>query len=89
MAAVSLPTLASTDNEREQLANLLSELQLLEQWILQAEKAADPSDRQRFNYAALRADLALIKQGINKHLFKPRVDPRPLLPLAPLTGDYD
>ncbi len=79
---------ASTDHEREVLANVVSELRALEQLIHIAEQAAQPNDRQRFDYAALRQDLTRVKQGINRHLHKPRFDPRRLPPLPDLNGDY-
>jgi RAQPRD family integrative conjugative element protein len=85
----SAGAIASTEAEREALSRLSMELETLDQFIHAAKKSSQKSDRQRFNYAQLRRDLALVRSGINQHLHRPRVDPRKLTPIIPLSGDYD
>lgn len=76
---------ADTDAEREALAKVLHEIEMLNSLITEAEAAADPDARIRFQYAWLRADLATIRQGIEVHLKAPRQEPRTW---PALRGDY-
>lgn len=76
---------ASSDQEHEILARLLVELKSLEIIVNESAQAVSEKDRQRFDYSALRQDLALITQGITDHLTMTRRDPHALLPLV---GEY-
>ncbi|MEX2257291.1 MAG: RAQPRD family integrative conjugative element protein [Woeseia sp.] len=76
---------ADTDAERAALAKVLHEIEMLQALITEAEAAADPDARIRFQYSWLRADLATIRQGIDAHLQAPRQEPR-TWPV--LRGDY-
>ncbi len=78
-------TAAGDDAEREALARVVHELETLSTLITEAEMAADPDARIRFQYAWLRADLATIRQGIDTHLQAPEQEPRTW---PTLRGDY-
>ncbi|WP_425290199.1 MULTISPECIES: integrative conjugative element protein, RAQPRD family [Rhodocyclales] len=72
--------------EREQLATLVRQLDLIDRL---AEHAASTAPRERahyhFNYARLRADLKRIRAGLQDYLVPQRAQPRDP---APLAGDY-
>jgi RAQPRD family integrative conjugative element protein len=76
---------ASNDLENKTLARLLVELQVLEILISASEAQATNGDRQQFDYAALRRDIALITQGVKDHLLMTRRDPRAL---PAVEGEY-
>jgi len=72
------------DAERAILARLSNELRALEPLIREAEGNAVHGERSRFEYGWLRRDLHRIIDGINDHLYAPRVAPH----MPPLRGDY-
>lgn len=76
---------ADPDGEREALARLIHELQLIEPLIASAESQAIPERRIRFRYDWLRQDLRRIRDGLQDHIDAPRNEPRTF---PPLRGDY-
>jgi RAQPRD family integrative conjugative element protein len=76
---------ADADAERESLARIVHELEVLQPLLVEAEATADPDARIRFRYDWLREDLERIRRGIQEHIDAPRSDPRTV---APLRGDY-
>ena len=76
---------ADADAERESLARIIHELELLEPLFAEAKAAADPDARIRFRYDWLKKDLERIRQGIQEHIDAPRTEPRTV---ALLRGDY-
>ncbi|MCH8058915.1 MAG: RAQPRD family integrative conjugative element protein [Proteobacteria bacterium] len=76
---------ADADAERESLARIVHELEVLQPLLVEAEAAADPDKRIRFRYDWLREDLERIRLGIQEHIDAPRSEPRLI---APLRGDY-
>ena len=64
---------------------LAHEIEALAPLVREAERAADPDARIRFEYAWLRRDFARIESGIREHLEAPRTEPRQV---PPLLGDY-
>lgn len=76
---------ADADTERESLARIIHELEVLEPLLAEAKAAADPDARIRFRYDWLKQDLERIRQGIAEHIDAPRAEPRAV---APLRGDY-
>ena len=76
---------ADADAERESLARILHELEVLEPLLMEAEAAADLDARIRFRYDWLKKDLEIVRQGIQEHIDAPRAEPRVA---APLRGDY-
>ena len=78
-------TLADADAEREALARIVQELELLAPLLAEAEAAADPDARIHFRYDWLKKDLERVRQGIEEHIDAPRAEPRLV---APLRGDY-
>lgn len=76
---------ADGDAERESLAKIIHELNVLESLIKQAEANADQDSRVRFRYDWLRQDLKQIKDSIQSHIDSPRAQPRSF---QPLRGDY-
>ena len=76
---------ADAGAERELLARIVYELELLQPLLVEAEAAADPDVRIQFRYDWLKKDLERIRQGIQEHIDAPRSDPRAV---APLRGDY-
>jgi RAQPRD family integrative conjugative element protein len=81
---VSLTASADLDIEREQLASISNELQLLQERVQAASRKADTTGRVRFQYEWLVRDLDLIRRGVDDHLDAPR-QPRVV---TPLKGDY-
>jgi len=77
--------LADPDAEREALARLSHEIEVLEPLIRSAESQANPDARVRFRYDWLRQDLARVRLGIQEHIDAPRAEPRAF---PPLRGDY-
>ena len=78
-------SLADADAEREALARIINELELLTPLLAEAQAAADVDARIHFRYDWLKKDLARIRQGIQEHIEAPRAMPRAV---APLRGDY-
>jgi RAQPRD family integrative conjugative element protein len=78
-------TLADADAEREVLARIIHELELLEPLLTEAKAAADADARIHFRYDWLRKDLERVRRGIQEHIDAPRAEPRAV---APLRGDY-
>lgn len=81
--AVAADSLAS---EREQLATLARQLDLIDRLAEHAANSA-PQERARyhFDYARLRADLKRVRAGLQDYLVPQRAQPRDLVPLV---GDY-
>ena len=71
--------------ERQTLARIIHELELLAPLLTEAEANADPDARIRFRYDWLRQDLQQVEQGIQQHIDAPRSSPRTV---PPLRGDY-
>jgi RAQPRD family integrative conjugative element protein len=76
---------ADADAERETLARIIYELDVLEPLLAEAKATADPDARIRFRYDWLKKDLERIRQGIQQHIDAPRAE---LRAMAPLRGDY-
>ena len=76
---------ADGDVEREALARLVYELEVLQTLIDRAEQAADTDARVHFRYDWLRQDLERVRAGIKEHIEAPRTEPRTV---KPLRGDY-
>jgi RAQPRD family integrative conjugative element protein len=90
LLAVSLsalqPAIADDTPEREQLAALARQLDLIDRLVEHAANTA-PQARARyhFDYARLRADLKRVRTGVQDFLVPQRAQPRDPVPLA---GDY-
>ena len=90
LLAVSLsalqPAIADDTPEREQLAVLARQLDLIDRLAEHAASTA-PQERARyhFDYARLRADLKRVRAGLQDYLVPQRAQPRDPVPLA---GDY-
>ncbi|EPC4300554.1 RAQPRD family integrative conjugative element protein [Cronobacter sakazakii] len=90
LLAVSLsalqPAIADDTPEREQLAALARQLDLIDRL---AEHAAHTAPQQRaryhFDHARLREDLQRVRTGIQDYLTPPRAQPRDPVELS---GDY-
>ncbi len=80
------PAIAADTPEREQLAALTRQLDLIDQLTVHAANTA-PQERARyhFDYARLRADLKRVRAGLQDYLVPQRAQPRDPVPLA---GDY-
>ena len=76
---------ADADAEREALARIIYELELLAPLLAEAKAAAEPDARIHFHYDWLRQDLERVRQRIQEHIDAPRAEPRSV---APLRGDY-
>lgn len=76
---------ADDDVEREALARIVHELEVLQTLIDRAELVADPDARVHFRYDWLREDLERVRKGIQEHIDAPRNEPRAV---EPLRGDY-
>lgn len=76
---------ADPQGERAELVALLHELDRLDALIAQAEAGAVTTQRVRFQYPWLRADLEKVKAGIREYLDSVPVTPNVPPPLA---GDY-
>ncbi|MGI0888678.1 RAQPRD family integrative conjugative element protein [Pseudomonas aeruginosa] len=86
LMASPAPVLASEVIEREQLAALARQLDLIDHLAEHAANTA-PQERARyhFDYARLRADLKRVRAGLQDYLVPQRAQPRDSVPLA---GDY-
>ena len=82
---LSCYTYADVSAERESLARLLHELEVLETLIAQSERQRVKGARIQFRYDWLRQDIDRIKDGIQAHINAPRTEPRTF---PPLRGDY-
>ena len=80
------PAIADDTPEREQLAALARQLDLIDRLAEHAAHTA-PQERTRyhFDYARLRADLMRVRAGLQDYLVPQRAQPRDPVPLA---GDY-
>lgn len=74
----------ATDAERESLARIQYEIQLLQQQVREAGKNAPRGARVQFRYDWLANDLEMISRSVQDHLDAPR-QPRAV---PPLKGDY-
>lgn len=75
------------DLHRQNLANALHQLDLLDRFLATVGSTyqPSPSDRYYFDHTRLRADLQQVRAGIQAYLSPPRAQPREPEPLA---GDY-
>src|SRR3546814_6768596 len=80
------PAIADDTPEREQLAALARQLDLIDRLAEHAAHTA-PQERARyhFDYARLRADLKRVRAGLQDYLVPQRAQPRDPVPLV---GDY-
>ncbi|MGR0116416.1 integrative conjugative element protein, RAQPRD family [Ralstonia pseudosolanacearum] len=88
LLAAGLQSAVAADNaaEREQLAALSRQLELVDRLAEQAASLASP-DRARyhFDYGRLREDVKRVRAGVQDYLVPQRAQPRDPIPL---TGDY-
>ena len=90
LLAVSLsalqPAIAEDTPEREQIAALARQLNLIDRLAEHAANTA-PQERARyhFDYGRLHADLQRVRAGLQDYLVPQRAQPRDPVPLA---GDY-
>ena len=86
LLASPAPALASEAIEREQLAALARQLNLIDRLAEHAANTA-PQERARyhFDHARLRKDLQRVRTGIQDYLTPPRAQPRDSVELS---GDY-
>ena len=73
------------ESEREVLARVAAELELLEQLVDRAEARADDGARVYVSYEALRRDLRAVRDGLHTYIDGPRLQPRTF---EPLSTDY-
>lgn len=75
------------DQHRQNLANALHQLDLLDRFLATVASTyqPSPSNRYYFDHTRLRADLQQVRVGIKAYLSPPRAQPREPEPLA---GDY-
>lgn len=75
------------DLHRQNLANALHQLDLLDRFLATVGSTyqPSPSDRYYFDHTRLRADLQQVRVGIKAYLSPPRAQPREP---EPLSGDY-
>ncbi|MCO4240565.1 RAQPRD family integrative conjugative element protein [Acidovorax facilis] len=80
------PAIADDTPEREQLAALARQLDLIDRLAEHAANTAPQARaRHHFDYARLRADLKRVRTGVQDFLVPQRAQPRDPVPLA---GDY-
>lgn len=86
LLSVLQPAFADDALEREQLAALARQLDLIDRLAEHAANTA-PQERARyhFDYARLRADLKRLRAGLQDYLVPQRAQPRDPVPLA---SDY-
>ena len=86
LLASPAPVLASGAIEREQLAALARQLNLIDRLAEHAANTA-PQERARYHldHARLREDLQRVRAGIQDYLTPPRAQPRDPVELS---GDY-
>ncbi len=84
--SASQPASADDTPEREQLAALARQLDLIDRLAEHAATTAPQARaRHHFDYARLRADLKRVRTGLQDFLVPQRAQPRDPVPLA---GDY-
>jgi RAQPRD family integrative conjugative element protein len=74
-----------TEVERSNLIALARQLEQLHQLADNAQSAADPEARVKFNYEQLHRDIEQMRSAIARHLDRPSRTPRTV---APATSDY-
>jgi RAQPRD family integrative conjugative element protein len=80
------PAFADEAPERERLAALLRQLDLIDRLAEGAAEAASQGEsRYRFDYLRLKDDIERVRAGVKDYLAPPRAQPRDL---APLSGEY-
>ena len=80
------PAIADDTPEREQLAALARQLDLIDRLAEHAATTAPQArTRYHFDHARLRADLKRVRAGLQDYLVPQRAQPRDPVPLA---GDY-
>jgi len=67
---------ADAASEREDLATILRELDLIDHLAVDAEVVAPQKGRYHFDYRRLHADLTRVHAGIEDYLSPPRAQPR-------------
>ncbi len=82
---LSLHLSADSDLERQNLANLVEELNFLISRTEQYKRVPKTDQRVHFHYETLARDLALIRNGINDHVSDSLQAGRKL---EPLQGNY-
>lgn len=73
-----------TDLHRQDLANALRQLELLDRFVANVASTyqPNPSERYHFDHDGLREDLRRVHAGIQAYLSPPRAQPREPEPLA-------
>lgn len=86
-AWASNATTTDPDLHRQDLANALHQLDLLDRFLASITSTYQPSpaERYHFDHTRLREDLQRVRAGIQAYLSPPRAQPREPEPLA---GDY-
>jgi RAQPRD family integrative conjugative element protein len=86
VCAATFPAHADNNLEREKLARIAGEIKVIEDMTADAARSAQssPTERVRFRYDWLQADLRQVRAGIEQHLDAPQ-QPRPV---PPIKGDY-
>jgi RAQPRD family integrative conjugative element protein len=84
-AQLSLAQDTVTEIERSNLIALARQLEQLHPLADNAQSAADPQARVKFNYTQLHRDIEQMRGAIARHLDKPSRTPRAV---APATSDY-
>ena len=77
--------LADAAPERERLAGIVRQLDLIDRLAEGAAYAASRTERYHFDYLRLREDIERVRAGVRDYLSPPRAQPRDL---APLAGEY-
>lgn len=67
---------ADAASEREDLAIMERQLNLIDRLALNAQAVAPEKSRYHFDYIRLRADIARVRAGIQDYLNPPRAQPR-------------
>ena len=85
--SLALPAIAADDSlERERLAALTRQLDLVNRLADQADAISPPGHRRyHFDYARLREDVQRMRAGVEDYLTPQRAQPRDPVPLA---GNY-
>jgi RAQPRD family integrative conjugative element protein len=86
LAAGWSPACADEAPERERLAALVRQLDLIDRLAEGAADAAPQGEtRYRFDYVRLKDDIERVRAGVKDYLAPPRAQPRDLMPLS---GEY-
>ncbi|MCX4030184.1 hypothetical protein H0A36_17575 [Endozoicomonas sp. SM1973] len=88
LLAVPFIAYADSAQERALLSTLEKELVFLESKIKEAQRLSSKEARFRFDYQALKNDIAKIKGGISRYLNRPLREPRQLGDIEPVKGGY-